>query len=261
MEVGAAVGEALASAPQPWSILPLHHVDPEGGWLAALSEATGLRLRTRVRVTDRMPLIDLAAHGSWDAYLATRSSKLRSQVRRDPRRLAKEHSVRVRRTERAEEVRADMSTFFEVHAQRFSAGSPLADERAQAFHLDFAAAAFERGWLRLWFLLIDDQPVATLYGWRVGHRYSVYNQGFDPQWAKSGPGVVLLSEVLQSAFDEGVSEFDFLRGDEPYKYRFADKERTVSNVTLARTLPHPASVLLSAAYGARRVRGLVQRSS
>ena len=256
-EVGAAVGEALASAPQPWSILALDHVDLQGRWLAALSEGTGFKLRIQELSTHRMPLIDLVLHESWDAYLETRSPNDRRQIRKNPRRLAKRHSVRVRRTERAEEVRADMSTFFDLHARRLGRTS-LADERAQAFHLDFAAAAFGRGWLRLWFLVLDDQPVATLYGLRVGHRYLVYNSGFDPRWAKYGPGVVLLSAALQSAFEEGASEFDLLLGDEPYKYRFADNERTVSDIALARSLPHPASLVVSARHGATKPAALIR---
>jgi CelD/BcsL family acetyltransferase involved in cellulose biosynthesis len=256
-EVGAAVGEALASAPEPWSILALHHVDLQRGWLPALAAGTGLRLRARERNPDTMPRIDLSVHENWDAYLAALSSKLRYQIRKSTRRLADRHSVQVRRTETAEEVRSDMSTFFDLHARRYPT-SALGDEQARAFHLSFAAAALERGWLRLWSLAIDDVPAATFYGWRVGPRYLVYNQGFDPHWAKSSPGLVLLSAVLQSAFEEGASEFDFLRGDEPYKYRFADDERTISDVTLARSLPHPASLVASAGHGAYKARRLIR---
>ena len=36
---------------------------------------------------------------------------------------------------------------------------------------------------------------------------------------------VLLTTIVTSACDRGFTEVDFLRGDEPYKYRFVPRER------------------------------------
>jgi CelD/BcsL family acetyltransferase involved in cellulose biosynthesis len=262
-EVAAAVGEALADAPQPWSVISLDHVQTDEPWVEALGEATGRRLSTRSRVAAPLPLIDVATHESWDAYLATRSSNFRQQVRRFARRAAREADVRIRRTEAADTLETDMGTFFALHDQRFGerGGSSLSAERARSFHLDFARAALERGWLRLWFLELDGRPAAAWYGWRLGERYSYYNSGFDPEFGALSPGLVLISAVIQSAFEEGASEFDFLLGEESYKYRFAERERTVSDVTLARALPHPASIVTAAEYGARRAGRLIPASA
>jgi CelD/BcsL family acetyltransferase involved in cellulose biosynthesis len=148
-----------------------------------------------------------------------------------------------------------METFFDLHDRRFSGrgGSSLASDVARAFHADFAAAALERGWLRLWFLEFDGRPIASLYGWRVGDRYAYFNSGFDPGVARLRPGLVLLAGVIRSALEEGAAEFDLLLGDEAYKSRFAERARTVSDVTLARDLPHAASLVVGAEYGLRRV--------
>ena len=61
-----------------------------------------------------------------------------------------------------------------------------------------------------------------------------------------------MAAVIKSAFDEGAAEFDFLLGNEGYKYRFAEGERTVSDVTIARALPHPAAAWASTEFAARR---------
>jgi CelD/BcsL family acetyltransferase involved in cellulose biosynthesis len=262
-EVAAAAGEALAEAPEPWSVLSLDHVQVDEPWVEALAEATGRRLSTRSRIAAPLPLIDISAHESWDAYLGTRSSNFRQQVRRFARRAAREVDLRIRRTETTEELDADMGLFFDLHDKRFTerGGSSLTAERARSFHLDFAAAALEQGWLRLWFLELDGSPAAAWYGWRLGERYSYYNSGFDPAFASLSPGLVLISAVIESAFDEGAAEFDFLLGEESYKYRFAEREPTVSDVTLARSLPHPASVVTAAEYGARRAGRLIPASA
>jgi CelD/BcsL family acetyltransferase involved in cellulose biosynthesis len=262
-EVAAAAGQALADAPEPWSIVALDHVQLDPAWVEALAESTGARLRTLQRTAAPLPLIELSAHASWDDYLASRSSKLRHQVRHHARRAAREHSLRLRRTERPDELASDFATFLDLHYRRLGThgGSSLVSERARAFHVAFAAAALERGWLRLWFLELDDHPAAAWYGWRLGDRYAFYNTGFDPVFSALSPGFVLLSAVIESAFEEGATEFDFLLGAESYKYRFAERDRTVSDVTLARAFPHPASLLASAEYGARRMGRLIPASA
>ena len=111
-----------------------------------------------------------------------------------------------------------------------------------------------RGWLRLWLMEWDGEPVAAWYGWRVGDRYSFYNAGFDPGRSKLSPGMVMLATVIRSAFEEGAREFDFLLGDEAYKARFADEgaATAVTDVVLARSLPHPAATINLAAHAGRR---------
>ena len=112
-----------------------------------------------------------------------------------------------------------MRMYFHLHDKRFAdrGGSSLSAERTRSFHREFAAAALEQGWLRLWFLELDGLPAAAWYGWRLGERYSYYNSGFDPAFAALSPGLVLISAVIESAFQEGAAEFDFLLGGESYK--------------------------------------------
>ena len=95
---------------------------------------------------------------------------------------------------------------------------------------------------------------------RLGARYSFYNGGFDPSHSKLSPGMVLLARVLESAFEEGAQIFDFLLGDESYKSRFADETREVHDLTLARSLPHPASLVTGLEFGMRSLGRLLPAS-
>jgi CelD/BcsL family acetyltransferase involved in cellulose biosynthesis len=251
--VAAAAGEALGGVPDRWSVIALDHVEHSETWIDALAEATGRRVKERSREAAGLPWIDLAAHGDWEGYLASRSSHLRKRLRQLDRKLERDHEVRIRRTEGPETLAADVETLFDLHDRRWQAESTLASPRARSFHAAFAASALDRGWLRLWFLELDGEPVASWYGWRLGDRYSFYNGGFDPSRSKLSPGMVLLARVLESAFEEGAQVFDFLLGDESYKSRFADETREVQDATLARKLPHPAAAVVGAGSAARRL--------
>jgi CelD/BcsL family acetyltransferase involved in cellulose biosynthesis len=262
-EVAAAAGKALRDAPVPWSVLALDHAEAAETWVDGLAEGLGMRLRRQARSSTELPWVDLSAHDDWDSYLATRSSKLRKRLRWLDRRQGRDHSAAVRRTEAPDEVERDMATFFELHDRRWvgRGGSSLSSDRARAFHHRFAAAAQERGWLRLWFLEFDGAPVAAWYGWRIGERYAFYNGGLDPEHSKLSPGLVLLARVIESAFEEGARTFDFLLGDESYKVRFAEHSRSVTDLTLARPLPNPAALVVSAEHGLRSAGRLVPAST
>jgi CelD/BcsL family acetyltransferase involved in cellulose biosynthesis len=259
VEVAAVAGEALRDAPAAWSVIALDKAELERPWLEALTAATGARTHSFVRAPAQLPLIDLAQHSDWDAYLGSRSSNLRQQVRRFERRLSKDHEVSLRRTQTPTELKADLETLFDLHDRRWEGQTSLSSGTARSFHSDFAAAALECGWLRLWLLEVDGEAIAAWYGWRLGGRYAYYNGGFDPESSALRPGLILLAGVIRSALEEGADEFDFLLGDESYKFRFAERSRTVHNVTVARSW-HPAIVLSGAEAGARGLgRRLPQR--
>ena len=121
----------------------------------------------------------------------------------------------------------------------------------RAFHRDFAAAALERGWLRLWLVEVEGRAVAAWYGWRLGPVYSYYQAGFDPDWGDASVGLVLLAHTVRAAIEEGAGEYDLLLGDEPYKARFADSEREVETLVLTPAL-HPRRLAMAAEAGVRR---------
>jgi len=57
-----------------------------------------------------------------------------------------------------------------------------------------------------------------------------YNSGVNTDYREMSPGWVLLGHQLQWATERGRQEFDFMRGDEDYKYRFGGVNRYVMRV-------------------------------
>jgi CelD/BcsL family acetyltransferase involved in cellulose biosynthesis len=250
--------EAVAIAAAP-AVAPRHHgarslllenVDEGAGWWRALAEASPAPLATVERPESVLPLVELEGL-SWDEYLAGRSRQLRSQLGRKLRSLRKGHQVQFRRTQRAAEVTRDLETLFRLHDARWAerpGTSSVADPAIREFHLEFARAALERGWLRLCVMEVDGEPIAALYGWLIGGRWSYYQAGFDPAWSRHSPGFLLLAETIREAIEEGAAEYDMLLGEEGFKSRFATSSRRVRTVFLA-PRGHPAHI--SAAAGVR----------
>jgi CelD/BcsL family acetyltransferase involved in cellulose biosynthesis len=189
----------------------------------------------------------------WGAFLSSRSANLRDQIGRRERRLRREHSVRYRLVEDSSALDRDLDTLFRLHR----AVRPRTDFGPEAFHRDFARVALERGWLRFWILELDDRPAAAWYGFRLGGIESYYQAGRDPSLDHLSVGFVLLVHSIRSALDDGVREYRFGRGDEPYKFRLATEDPGVVTIAAGRGLRGSAAVRLATA--ARRARALSRR--
>jgi CelD/BcsL family acetyltransferase involved in cellulose biosynthesis len=61
-----------------------------------------------------------------------------------------------------------------------------------------------------------------------------YLSGFDPLWARYSPGNALVGAAIAQAAREGATRFDFLRGQEAYKYRWGAADRPTLRLTLRR---------------------------
>jgi CelD/BcsL family acetyltransferase involved in cellulose biosynthesis len=174
---------------------------------------------------------------SWEQLLAERSANFRQQVRRRERRLARAHRLSYRLTTDPEQLDGDLELLFTLHEAhwRHDRSSAFASAR-RAFHRDFARLALARGWLRLWVMELDDRPVAAWYGFRYAGAECYYQSGRDPAHDAGSVGFVLLCHTIRAAIEDGAEAYWFLRGDEPYKDRFAEQDPTVATIALANSL-------------------------
>lgn len=204
------------------------------------------------RLVRREASPSLATRGRrWDDFLDSGSANFRQQVRGRERRLARRHRLRFRLTRERNQLQRDLDVLFALHRARWrGARTAFAHD---AFHRDFAALALDRGWLRLWLLDLDETPAAAWYGFRFADVEFFYQSGRDPRFDRDAVGFVLLAHSIRCAFDDGMLEYRFLRGDEPYKYRFAEEDRGVDTVVAGSTrVGRVASSAASAVAVARR---------
>jgi perosamine synthetase len=172
---------------------------------------------------------------NWESVLARAAShNTRGQVRRRERKLKREHDVQFRLAGDREGLDDDLDTLFALHRARWRGSPTHFSEGRQALHREFAHAAFDRGWLRLWFLEVDGSAVAAWYGFRFGGAESYYQAGRDPAWDRYSVGFVLLAHTMRAALEDGAREYRFLEGDEKYKYRFTDDDPGLETIGVAR---------------------------
>lgn len=115
----------------------------------------------------------------------------------------------------------------EAAAWKGQAGTAIAsDPSVKEFYCKLAQRSAESGWLRLLFLTLDGRRISFAYV--LDYRQTVFGVkvGYDPQYRKFAPGHALLSMTLQEACERGLTEYDLLGDDDPYKRIWTDQART-----------------------------------
>lgn len=201
-------------------LIDLHQVretNPLARTLQARFSNDALPLKMRAQAT--CLVLDLPA--SFDQYLQTLNKSLRYDVRKLDKDLFTSGRARIEEVTAAELDRG-LDVFFETHRRRWrKRGLPGAFVgRSEKFHRQWARQALQNGWLWLSVLSLDGNPVGTIYALNLADRCYYYQAGFDPSASSISPGTLLVGYTIRRALSEGAKQFDFLRGDEPYKRRW-----------------------------------------
>jgi CelD/BcsL family acetyltransferase involved in cellulose biosynthesis len=151
------------------------------------------------------------------------SHDLRNQVGRRRRALERTGTLRVRVVRDGPALAQALDDFFRLEGSgwKTEAGTAiLTDPPLEQLYRAFAFRAAESGWLRLFLLEVDGQAVAGTYGCSFGGSGHLLKTGYDVRFAKSSPGLILMAEVLRHGIEEGLTNYDFLGGADPYKLRW-----------------------------------------
>jgi CelD/BcsL family acetyltransferase involved in cellulose biosynthesis/glycosyltransferase involved in cell wall biosynthesis len=203
--------------------------------LAQLRPSSPL-LRTKgpaARVCDTAPALRISP--TLDAVPPRRLRELRYLRRRAER----DAGARIE-TAAAADLDGRLDSLFGLHAARWRARGQdgvLASPDVQRFHRDAARRLLAAGLLRMYALRLEGRTAAVFHGFAARDRTSYYLSGFDPAFERFSPGTLVVGHAIEEAAREGAAEFDFLRGGEPYKYRWGARDRPCYAVRLGSAAP------------------------
>ena len=154
------------------------------------------------------------------------SAKFRKQLRAYGRRLQRE-GVGFRWVGPERMTESLLETVFRLHERRWSLrpGRSSFDRGRAGFHRRLIARAGPGRGPAVVLAERDGRAVGVLYGFCWRDQFAHYQTGWEPEWAAANLGTVLVGEAIRLAGQAGARVFDFLRGAEPYKYRFGAADR------------------------------------
>jgi CelD/BcsL family acetyltransferase involved in cellulose biosynthesis len=198
--------------------------------LPRLSQSRGFHFSTEVH--EVCPLIALPE--SFEEYLAGLDKKQRHEVRRKIRR-AEEAGLEIRTIGPEDDLESAVSDFLCLLQKSTPDKAEWLNREREALFYDMAAAGRAAGTLQLMFAVMEGQKAAALFNLDYDGRIWVYNSGFDPQaYSHLSAGVVLTARAIEKAIENGRTTFDFLRGNETYKYRFGAVDTTIHRLQIKR---------------------------
>jgi len=121
---------------------------------------------------------------------------------------------------------------FLLHSKRASErvlDSSFDGPRVQALHRRLAVGADS---VRFCGLRLNNQLIAVIYGFEFCNRFFYYQVAHDPAYGNLSPGSVLLFFVIENCCERGISEFNFLQGDESYKSIWTKDSRALYRCVL-----------------------------
>ncbi len=127
---------------------------------------------------------------------------------------------------RPENLDSYLDVAFEVEASNWKARRRTAmkyNRKLGDFFKSYAHLAAESDELRIFFLHVDNKPIAVELTTLYANRLWIFKIGHDEAWWKCSPGILLMNYVVKYCFDKGLEGCEFGGTDEPWLHIWANE--------------------------------------
>ena len=189
---------------------------------------------------------------NWSAFYQTISKARKRKIKKALSHL-REGRATCRILTTHDECLAAWPKFVMLHQKRrqqLGQSGCFADTNFESFLRQVVSDCAELGQVVLVEISHESQPIGYLLLFRTSHRLWMYQSGFDPDFDHLEPGHLINTCTLRYAIEAGVTEFDFLRGDELYKEAWGTSR--IPLFTTRCTAPHATARLKDSLWTAGR---------
>tara|TARA_Y100000590_G_scaffold81784_1_gene91075 strand:+ start:42237 stop:43229 length:993 start_codon:yes stop_codon:yes gene_type:complete len=168
----------------------------------------------------------LALPNSWEDYLANLRKKDRHELKRKFRRLENAGDISYSLFDHnTQNIDLALDQFVDLMAGSKEEKARFLTEDRKQFLRTLTTTMSEKNLLRLFFLEIDGVKVSTTMSFAHNNKLYLYNSGYNQEYRSLSVGLLLKAHNIRYAIEAGFKEFDFLRGNESYKYHLGGVDR------------------------------------
>lgn len=232
-----------------WDVVRLNKVPDESAnhplLLAELRRAgveAGLLNQSACRYLDFRP--------TWDEFEKQVRGSFRSQIRRNWGRLLDDHSGTVVTDLSPEDA---IHHFFRLHALNWPNGvSSFLQPTPRRLHEKLIQKWLPTGRVLMPFIIIDGEPVGSIYALCHRGEVLIYQLGWDRRYASISMGNLGVRATLGEAIQRGCQRVDFLPGEYRYKRDWSAHVRHVSDLECLHPW-HPRALAFRALRSLKRI--------
>jgi CelD/BcsL family acetyltransferase involved in cellulose biosynthesis len=235
-EVFDALLDALAQSAD-WDALDLYNVPAASATRSILPElaaARGWQFTAEPQVV--CPIIALPV--AFEDYAQSLDKQERHELRRKLRRSESVEGLTwyaIAGGDPSHDLDAAAAAFIDLMMKSRADKSDFMTERMRRFFHQMIHAAHAGGFLHLAFLEVGGVAAAAYLSFDYNRKRLVFNSGLETTGFQAlSAGIVLAARLIEDAIGRGYTEFDFLRGDEAYKYRLGAKDTWIYHVAVER---------------------------
>jgi CelD/BcsL family acetyltransferase involved in cellulose biosynthesis len=216
----------LISTRNDWDNLVFNNLLDESPTLSSLKTiANDLNLIYKTNVLQPAPRIKLP--NTIEEYFENLDKKYRHEIKRKMRNAAK-HFIPIKYVSvgESDNLSNEMDEF-ELLMRNEERKNIFLTESMPAQMKSIAEAAYKNGWLNLKFLYVGKDKATGFFSFSYNNQLYLYNSGMSNKYGNLSPGLVFMGHLIMESIENGVEYFDFMRGDEEYKYHLGGENRYV----------------------------------
>lgn len=211
----------------------LKYIPEDSGMIADLSGfSKQTKMTVKVSAVEICPYIDLS--GGLPGVCGALKSKLRSEISRNDRAMQENGSLEFLPYTGETRLKDTLKDYFNLHIKKWKGYSKKYSQfqykNWREFVTDLCLLLRPKGELDLSCLKIGKSVAACHFGFVYNKRFYYYMPTFNPDFAQYSPSKTLIMRMLERSCGLGLNEFDFLRGNEPYKMLWTKSSRRVYNL-------------------------------
>lgn len=176
---------------------------------------------------DVAPFINLPRN--WEDYLLGLERKKRHELKRKIRKLEATSAFEICTPT---DMRDGLDDFFRLVRLSNDQKRDFLEPQMENFFRTLIQYFSSQSMIDLCFLDLEGQRVATTLSFIYKDEILLYNSGFNPDFSYLSPGFLLKAFLIKRAIKRGRRKFDFLRGEERYKYDLGAKDQNLYQLIL-----------------------------
>jgi CelD/BcsL family acetyltransferase involved in cellulose biosynthesis len=174
--------------------------------------------------------LDMELGVTWEDYLQSLSGKQRHELKRKLRRLDEMGEIRYHSG--TDYNTSDMQTFLEFFRESRDDKAAFLTGEIESFFNAMANVLAQNGILQLNFLELNNTPIAATMCFDYRNNIYLYNSGYNPEYSWLSAGILSKALCIKDSIEKGRKRFDFLKGDEVYKYHLGGQELPLYRYTI-----------------------------
>jgi CelD/BcsL family acetyltransferase involved in cellulose biosynthesis len=217
-----------------WKSLELDSVLPDSitlRFLTPFMQQKGHRIE--INQTNVSPQLFLPVN--WEDYFTLLKTKDRHEVRRKLRRLEEGNAVNYLTVTEPEKIPAAMDSFFSLFQLSNPDKAKFMTGPKREFFSAMVSSLAEKGNIRLSFLEVGGVRASVTLCFDYNKDIYLYNSAFNPAYSALSVSLLLEVHDIHDAVKNVKKRFDFLSGNEPYKYDLGGQDVPVSRCVILRS--------------------------